>query len=383
MIALPLYSRLGIHAEFGLCTRCLLLTRPLRQVEARRLEGVAVLEGTVRIGNSSFHLIGIEPLTLPRQTQLGRIRDAGSIDDFLKSPSQTIVSPQTLLELSVALGATPVTDTGHALPPIKPLTDTPPRLLIVDVGVAQILLGEPERLSRLIVGANSGIDAAPLATVTGDQLRLVEPEDEGDLARLTDSFHLNLTAFGLLAFLVGLFIVHASFGLAFEQRLPMVGTMRAVGISARALITVMLIELLMFALIAGTIGMIGGYLIAAALLPDMAASSGRSLWGAGVGAADARSEVVGLRARHGGDSGCWPRRRWVCTRRIVCRSFHLRSVRRARGPGKVFAASSRSCGFWVLSCSRCISLWRRVAGGLHSDSRRSSRIRALAPTYAR
>jgi putative ABC transport system permease protein len=231
-----------------------------------------VLEGTVRIGNSSFHLIGIEPLTVPRQTQLGRIRDAGSIDDFLKSPSQTIVSPQTLLELSVALGATPVTDTGHALPPIKPLTDTPPRLLIVDVGIAQLLLGEPERLSRLIVGANSGIDAAPLATVTGDQLRLVEPEDEGDLARLTDSFHLNLTAFGLLAFLVGLFIVHASFGLAFEQRLPMVTTMRAVGISARALITVMLIELLMFALIAGTIGMICGYLIAAALLPDMAAS---------------------------------------------------------------------------------------------------------------
>ena len=80
-----------------------------------------------------------------------------------------------------------------------------------------------------------GADVSPLAMVTGDQLRLVEPEDERDLARLTDSFHLNLTAFGLLAFLVGLFIVHASFGLAFEQRLPMVRTMRAVGISARTL----------------------------------------------------------------------------------------------------------------------------------------------------
>ena len=240
-----------------------------------------VLEGMVRIGNSSLHLIGIDPLTLPREGQLARIRDAESIDGFLKPPSQTIISPETLLELSLAQGATPVTDTGQALPPIKPLADVPRGVLIVDIGIAQILLGRPERLSRLIVSTNSGVDAPPLPAVTGDQLHLVEPEEEGDLARLTDSFHLNLTAFGLLAFLVGLFIVHASFGLAFEQRLAMIRTMRAVGISARTLITVMLIELLILALIAGATGMICGYLIAAALLPDMAASLA-GLYGADV-----------------------------------------------------------------------------------------------------
>ena len=71
------------------------------------------------------------------------------------------------------------------------------------------------------------------------------------------------------------------FGLAFEQRLAMIRTMRAVGVSARTLITVMLIELLMLALIAGATGMICGYLIAAALLPDMAASLA-GLYGADV-----------------------------------------------------------------------------------------------------
>jgi len=35
-----------------------------------------------------------------------------------------------------------------------------------------------------------------------------------DIARRTDSFHLNLTAFGLLAFGVGLFTVQGSGGLA-------------------------------------------------------------------------------------------------------------------------------------------------------------------------
>ncbi len=36
--------------------------------------------------------------------------------------------------------------------------------------------------------------------------------------RLTESFHLNLTALGLLAFVVGLFIAHAAIGLALERR---------------------------------------------------------------------------------------------------------------------------------------------------------------------
>ena len=67
------------------------------------------------------------------------------------------------------------------------------------------------------------------------RLRLIEPSAETDLERLTDSFHLNLTAFGLLSFFVGLFIVNSAIGLAFEQRLPILRTLRACGVSARML----------------------------------------------------------------------------------------------------------------------------------------------------
>ena len=121
--------------------------------------------------------------------------------------------------------------------------------------------------------------AQPLASVVGDALRLVEPDEDSDLERLTGSFHLNLTAFGLLSFLVGLFIVHASFGLAFEQRLPTIRTLRAVGVSSRALIAAMAFELLALALFAGGAGVALGYVIARALLPNVAASLD-SLYGA-------------------------------------------------------------------------------------------------------
>lgn len=101
------------------------------------------------------------------------------------------------------------------------------------------------------------------------------------MARLTDSFHLNLTAFGLLSFAVGLFIVHSAIGLAFEQRRPMFRTLRALGVTARTLIGLLFAELLLFALLAGAAGLLLGYLVAALLLPDVAATL-RGLYGAEV-----------------------------------------------------------------------------------------------------
>ena len=65
------------------------------------------------------------------------------------------------------------------------------------------------------------------------------PEDGTDLAQLTDSFHLNLTAFGLLSFAVGLFIVQSAIGLAFEQRRSAFRTLRALGLSLRRLMVLL------------------------------------------------------------------------------------------------------------------------------------------------
>jgi len=153
-----------------------------------------------------------------------------------------------------------------------------PDVLVVDIGIAQELLNRPGQISRLLIGKSNG-PRAPLENVAGDKLRLVQPDAESDLERLTDSFHLNLTAFGLLSFVVGLFIVNSAIGLAFEQRLPMLRTLRAGGVSARMLNAVLVAELVSLALIAGLMGLVCGYLIAAALLPDVAASL-RGLYGA-------------------------------------------------------------------------------------------------------
>jgi len=234
-----------------------------------------VLEGRVQINGRSMRLLGIEPVTLPVDVGNAPRLGAADLGSFVAAPGQTLVARETLGDLQEGEGATPLISSGAKLPPLHVLPQLVPDVLVVDIGVAQLLLNKPDQLSRLLIGKAKG-KPAPLASVVGEQLKLIEPTAETELERLTDSFHLNLTAFGLLSFFVGLFIVNSAVGLAFEQRLPMLRTLRACGASARLVNTVLVIELVALALVAG---LIGGYVIAAALLPGVAASL-RGLYGA-------------------------------------------------------------------------------------------------------
>ncbi len=237
-----------------------------------------VLEGRVQIGGRSFRLLGIEPVTLPAEVGNAPAIGRADLQSFVTPPGQTLVAPEALSELNLPEGATPPSSGGTPLPPLRAQAQLVPGVLVVDIGIAQQLLNMPDQVSRLLIGKTRA-RRVPLETVVGDKLRLVEPNAESDLERLTDSFHLNLTAFGLLSFVVGLFIVNSAIGLAFEQRLPMLRTLRACGVSARMLNAVLLVELVSLALIAGIVGLVCGYLIAASLLPDVVASL-RGLYGA-------------------------------------------------------------------------------------------------------
>lgn len=237
-----------------------------------------VLEGRIQIGGQSFRLLGIEPVTIPAEVGNAPAIGKAGLQSFVTPPGEMLVAPETLSDLNLPGGATPLSSDGTLLPPLRVQAQLVPGVLVVDIGIAQRLLKMPDQVSRLLVGKTK-TRRAPLENVVGDKLRLIEPSAESDLERLTDSFHLNLTAFGMLSFVVGLFIVNSAIGLAFEQRLPMLRTLRACGVSARMLNAVLVIELVSLALIAGLAGLVCGYLIAASLLPDVAASL-RGLYGA-------------------------------------------------------------------------------------------------------
>ena len=216
-------------------------------------------------------------MTLPAEVGSAPAIGKTDLQSFMTPPGEMLVAPETLSDLKLREGARPSAN-GALLPPLHMQPQLVPGVLVVDIGIAQGLLKMPDQVSRLLIGKGAG-KRAPLESIAGEKLRLIEPNTESDLERLTDSFHLNLTAFGLLSFFVGLFIVNSAVGLAFEQRLTMLRTLRACGVSARMLNAVLVTELVSLALVAGLIGLVCGYFIAASLLPDVAASL-RGLYGA-------------------------------------------------------------------------------------------------------
>jgi putative ABC transport system permease protein len=225
-----------------------------------------LLEGDLRRGAGSLRVIGIEPLSLPAEAAIGIGEGADRLQAFLRPPYRALAAPETAARLAGAAD----------LPPLEASDTLPPDTLVVDIGVAARLLGLETSVSRLLMPAD---ETRPLPPGLAERLRITPPSDESELDRLTGSFHLNLTAFGFLSFVVGLFIVYAAAGLAFEQRRPTFRTLRACGVSARRLGAALLLELAALALVAGLLGTAAGYLIAAALLPDVAASL-RGLYGA-------------------------------------------------------------------------------------------------------
>ncbi|EFQ62707.1 ABC transporter, permease protein [Pseudomonas fluorescens WH6] len=239
-----------------------------------------VVQGRVQLQGQAdvrLQLMGIEPLSLPGSGAVaGQRLSQAQLLAFFEPPGRTWIATQTLQALGLREGQQPQLLNGQRLPPLQAQTDMAPGLLLTDIGFAQPLLEMPGQVSRLLL--DNAFAAGHPTPPAGLQLQQGE---DNNLARLTESFHLNLDALGFLSFVVGLFIVHAAIGLALEQRRGLLRTLRACGVSARLLILSLGVELGALSLLGGVLGVASGYLLAGALLPDVAASL-RGLYGAEV-----------------------------------------------------------------------------------------------------
>lgn len=229
-----------------------------------------VIEGRL----DSVRLVGIEPLSAPGGFGAAIDTEGASVIAFTQEP-KLFANAETTTSLPDNISVT--TDPNIA-----------PGIAIGDISAVQELLNRDD-LSRLTMQPLQPIGRPDLDTLAPD-LQLQPAQQSADIGQLTDSFHLNLTAFGLLSFAVGLFIVHSTIGLAFEQRRGMIRTLRSLGVPLRMLVTLIAVEMLILAAIGAGIGIVLGYLIAAFLLPDVAATL-RGLYGAQIsGALQIRAE---------------------------------------------------------------------------------------------
>jgi putative ABC transport system permease protein len=247
-----------------------------------------VIEGTYRFGNSRIRLVGIDPLSMPQEGQVASMSGGSDLAGFLRG--QLIVSASTAAKLR-----------GETDMSLKVSERVPDDAAFVDISIADRLLEAHDRISRLVVATDQRPGLVAIGEVA-PEVAMRENHDRPDVARLTDSFHLNLMAFGFLSFVVGLFIVYSATGLTFEQRRGTFRTLRSLGISLPALTAMLAIELAGLALISGFLGVVLGYFIASGLMPGVATTL-QGLYGASVaGSLSIRPQwwVAGLAIALGG-----------------------------------------------------------------------------------
>ncbi|KIC08463.1 ABC transporter permease [Leisingera sp. ANG-M1] len=242
-------------------------TIPLGRYAALRRAGwnlAPVLEGTVRFGRQSFDLMGVDLLNHPMVANLANAAEQDGVQplDALLPSGRLFAHPATAIALEANQTPYPVTST-EALPR---------NVVAADLSLASRLLRQPKSLSYLLILPDQLPGLRPLAEIAPGLIHAKADSASADTARLTDSFHLNLTAFGLLSFAVGLFIVQGAILLSLEQRRGLIRTLRGLGVPMGLLVAVFAAELAFVALAAGLAGLAGGYFVAAALLPGVSAT---------------------------------------------------------------------------------------------------------------
>ncbi|POF59267.1 ABC transporter permease, partial [Vibrio vulnificus] len=226
-------------------------------------------------------LIGMDPvamLQLEKETSLNRATSLA-----LMNPPYPILISQDLAEhMAWQDGDFIALEDGSQLGPLR--VDREQRLngsrMVADISLLRML----KRSSGLSVIACAEMPPEKLEHLKRylpNGLTLVR-NSQDELESLTKAFHLNLTAMGMLSFLVGLFIFYQAMSLSLIQRQPLVGIMRQTGVTGMQLAKALLLELTILVLVAWACGNVLGLFLANELIPAVSASLG-DLYDANVG----------------------------------------------------------------------------------------------------
>ena len=144
-------------------------------------------------------------------------------------------------------------------------------LLVVDVGTAQELLGQRGRLTRIDLilpeGRAGEAVAGDLAERLPDGILVREAgRRAAALSQMIRAFDLNLTALSLLALIFGMFLIYNTMTFSVVQRRPILGALRALGVTRREVLGLILGEAAVLGLVGTGLGLLLGIVLGRGLV---------------------------------------------------------------------------------------------------------------------
>ncbi len=240
-----------------------------------------VVEADLRLADVSarrFTLLGIDSLSEGAfRGYAGFIPDANADFERLITAPGTVLVPRTqglqslqrgaVLTVMVERRTAALEVAGFIADGGSTIDGEPP--FVADIATVQELTGRIGMISRV----DLVLDAQSLARLENDLppgTVLVEATTEADaFADLRRAFHVNLQALGLLALLVGVFLIYATMSFAIVQRHEQFGVLRAMGAARRELLGGVLIEAAAIGVVATGIGLVLGHVLARNLVDLM------------------------------------------------------------------------------------------------------------------
>ena len=245
-----------------------------------------VVEGYVDVAGMTLHLLGIDVLAgvEPRfsfETESANVSGQDLLRQLLTGRGSVLLSRKTATELDLAAGAAfNVSAAGKSFEArVAGLIGAGDEggsidLIVTDIADAQHWLGQQGKLTRIDVA----IEGRPGSTEFVRQIERIRaalPQDvlllpaetrSQAVSEMSDAFMTNLSAMSLLALLIGLFLIYNSVSFAVLQRRPLLGVLRALGLTRAQVFRLILGEALVLGAAGALLGLIAGVWLGQTLL---------------------------------------------------------------------------------------------------------------------
>jgi putative ABC transport system permease protein len=231
-----------------------------------------VVEGSIRVGERSLSLLGVDAFAEEEMRNFTRPTNVVSTEgerparslfaNLLTQAGAVMMSSGTARVLDLQIGDDfEVIANGrrHQAMLLATFEDGAglSDLVSADIATAQAWLGTMGRLSRIDVrlAGEQSVDRDTLESLLPDDTILLNASGRSRrTAEMSDAFMTNLTAMSLLALLVGLFLIYNSVSFSVVQRRSLIGVLRALGLTRRQVLALVLGEAALIGSLAAVIG---------------------------------------------------------------------------------------------------------------------------------
>ncbi len=208
----------------------------------------------------------------------GLVRGRTALRDWLTQPGSAAISTSAAEMLNVSVNSQlTIVHQGRSYPLLIAAIGQDSglgsrKLIVVDIATAQAVTGLQGRLSHI----DLILDERSKAWISKHLPASVQLQNVAAQSRntsgLSAAFELNLSAMGLLALMVGMFLIFNAMSFSVMQRRNLLGRLRALGVRDRELAILVLIEALVLALLGTLIGTLVGFWLGTALTGIVAAT---------------------------------------------------------------------------------------------------------------